>query len=375
MFEWLKRKSHDLSARNIAKCIEEIKAASVRFDANLRMYGTPDQSDIKKMNKLRDKLIIELCGPIPLDEVKDYIIGPAVSSPHVPQAARHFIMNAYDYASSSTRRQGGDDQTSHHDINEWTRLTEEFEEQFQLYNYETALYVAQRACDLAHGIANPPRGYESISISSHKQNQLRLSTSLFHMGIAYEALRKHALAVSCLKRALEPADRIFRNEPNNMEMRLTRNALDALYKTHGLTPENDWDHEIVVPLQEEKYPKKVKDLCQEAHLCCENQRYGPALFIHEQALKLLEELWGSSHPDLADACIELGEYFRAQFQCTYGMSLFNRAITIRERSLGPDNPNLAKILEHTARLYRVMKMDSMAIPLEKRAALIRAKAR
>ncbi|MAE60536.1 MAG: hypothetical protein CMJ49_04165 [Planctomycetaceae bacterium] len=45
---------------------------------------------------------------------------------------------------------------------------------------------------------------------------------------------------------------------------------------------------------------------------------------------------------------------------------------MREKSLGPDHPDLAASQEYLASLYRAMKRDDHAEPLEKRVARIRA---
>ena len=52
--------------------------------------------------------------------------------------------------------------------------------------------------------------------------------------------------------------------------------------------------------------------------------------------------------------------------------LHQRALAMREKSLGPDHPDLAASQEYLASLYRAMKRDDHAEPLEKRVARIRA---
>ena len=52
--------------------------------------------------------------------------------------------------------------------------------------------------------------------------------------------------------------------------------------------------------------------------------------------------------------------------------LYQRALTIREKALGPAHPNVATALENYASLLREMDRIPEAIPLETRAQAIRA---
>ena len=47
-------------------------------------------------------------------------------------------------------------------------------------------------------------------------------------------------------------------------------------------------------------------------------------------------------------------------------------MAICEKALGPDHPNVASSLENLAGLYRATNRINLAVPLEQRAAQIRA---
>jgi tetratricopeptide (TPR) repeat protein len=68
----------------------------------------------------------------------------------------------------------------------------------------------------------------------------------------------------------------------------------------------------------------------------------------------------------------LGDLYNDQGQYAQAEPLFERALTINEKALGPDHPDVATSLENLAALYRVTKRDKEAETLEKRAARIRA---
>ncbi len=52
--------------------------------------------------------------------------------------------------------------------------------------------------------------------------------------------------------------------------------------------------------------------------------------------------------------------------------LYQRALAIREKALGPNHPNVTTSLENLAALYRATKRDEEGETLEQRAARIRA---
>jgi tetratricopeptide (TPR) repeat protein len=64
-----------------------------------------------------------------------------------------------------------------------------------------------------------------------------------------------------------------------------------------------------------------------------------------------------------------------QTQGQYGKAepLYQRAVAIREKALGPEHPDAATSLENYADLLRKMRRPVQAEPLEARAEAIRAK--
>jgi len=72
--------------------------------------------------------------------------------------------------------------------------------------------------------------------------------------------------------------------------------------------------------------------------------------LHERALALREKTLGPQHPDVADSlvhlalsCLTAGDYARAR-------SLQERSLAIREAALGPDHPLIAINLEHLGKI-------------------------
>ena len=61
-----------------------------------------------------------------------------------------------------------------------------------------------------------------------------------------------------------------------------------------------------------------------------------------------------------------------QGKYTQPEALYQRALAISEKALGPEHANVATVLENYARLLRAMKRGAAARELEARAQAIRA---
>jgi len=98
------------------------------------------------------------------------------------------------------------------------------------------------------------------------------------------------------------------------------------------------------------------------------------LFLpHAKAVAKLIEEWDITIEEarrvinLAAAyCYARGEYAEAE-------PLYKRSLTIWQKALGPDHPNVAIVLENYAVLLRAVRRDKDAEEMEARAAAIRAK--
>ena len=81
------------------------------------------------------------------------------------------------------------------------------------------------------------------------------------------------------------------------------------------------------------------------------------------------------HPDVAISLNNLAALYRAQHPGKYEQAepLYQRALTISEKALGPEHPDVAKSLDNYADLLRKTGRNAEAESLEKRARAIRAK--
>ncbi len=96
--------------------------------------------------------------------------------------------------------------------------------------------------------------------------------------------------------------------------------------------------------------------------------------LFERALAIFEKALGPDHPDVAQALTNLAELYRAQGAYERAEPLFERALAISEKALGPDHPNVAALLNNLAALYRAQGAYERAGPLCERALAIFEKA-
>jgi tetratricopeptide (TPR) repeat protein len=96
-------------------------------------------------------------------------------------------------------------------------------------------------------------------------------------------------------------------------------------------------------------------------------RYADAEPLYQRALALTERLLGPEHPHTAASLNNLAELYRSQGRYAEAEPLCQRALALRERVLGPDHPDIAASLDHLAGLYRAQGRYAAAEPLFQRA--------
>ena len=76
---------------------------------------------------------------------------------------------------------------------------------------------------------------------------------------------------------------------------------------------------------------------------------------------------------MATSLNNLAELYQAQGRHAKAKPLYERALAILEKALGPEHPQVAISLENYASLLRNMGRPEEGVPLESRARAIRAK--
>ncbi len=76
---------------------------------------------------------------------------------------------------------------------------------------------------------------------------------------------------------------------------------------------------------------------------------------------------------LVVSAVSLAELYRAQGKYTEAEPLYQRALAIVEKALGPEHPQVATVLGNYAALLHKLNRDAEADKMEARAQAIRAK--
>jgi len=102
--------------------------------------------------------------------------------------------------------------------------------------------------------------------------------------------------------------------------------------------------------------------------------YAKAEPLYQRALKINEKALGPDHPTTAQALHNLALLYYSMGDYAKAEPFYQRALKIREKALGPDHPDTAISLNNLALLYLSMGDYAKAEPLLQRALKIREKA-
>ena len=102
--------------------------------------------------------------------------------------------------------------------------------------------------------------------------------------------------------------------------------------------------------------------------------YSEAEPLYQRALAISEKALGPDHPSTATSLNNLALLYKSQGQYEQAEPLYQRALGIREKALGPDHPSTATSLNNLAALYDSQGQYEQAEPLYQRALGIREKA-
>jgi tetratricopeptide (TPR) repeat protein len=98
--------------------------------------------------------------------------------------------------------------------------------------------------------------------------------------------------------------------------------------------------------------------------------YATALPLYERALSICEKVLGPEHPHVASTLNNLAALYESMGNYTEALPLYERALSIREKVLGPEHPDVAATLNNLAGLYESMGNYTEALPLYERALSI-----
>lgn len=102
-------------------------------------------------------------------------------------------------------------------------------------------------------------------------------------------------------------------------------------------------------------------------------KYDESLLLFERALEIRERVLGPDHRDVASALNGLAAIYNDKGDSAKAEPLLQRSLAIREKALGPEHPNVAESLNNLATVYSSREDYAKAEPLLQRALAIREK--
>ena len=96
-------------------------------------------------------------------------------------------------------------------------------------------------------------------------------------------------------------------------------------------------------------------------------KYTDAIPLAKRVLTIREKALGPDHPDVGTALNNLAALYQAQGRYTEAEPLYKRSLEIREKALGPDHPDVGQSLNNLAELYRAQGRYADSEPLYKRS--------
>jgi len=106
---------------------------------------------------------------------------------------------------------------------------------------------------------------------------------------------------------------------------------------------------------------------------CYSNRYGYSLPLYMRALAIKEKVLGPEHLDVAEALNEIASGYEEQEQYTNSLPLRIRILAIREKALGPEHSDVADALYGLALCYEGLDRQEEAESLRARALRIEEK--
>ena len=103
-------------------------------------------------------------------------------------------------------------------------------------------------------------------------------------------------------------------------------------------------------------------------------QYALSLPLYERALSIREKALGPSHPDAGAVLNSLARLYKAMGRYADAVPLFTRSLSVRENALGEEHVDTTTSLNDLASLYWAMGKYADALPLQQRALLSRERA-
>ncbi len=144
------------------------------------------------------------------------------------------------------------------------------------------------------------------------------------------------------------------------------------YPNHTVSATNQPKTQIIA--QNNAELEEANQLEQKVVELYEQGKYQEAIPLAEKVLAIREKNLGSDHVDVAKILNKLAELYLEQGNYTPAEPIIQRSLSIREKAFGKDHPDVAESLNNLAELYLYQGNYTTAEPLIQRSLSIREKA-
>lgn len=188
---------------------------------------------------------------------------------------------------------------------------------------------------------------------------------LNNLAILYFEQGKYGEAGQLFQRALQIWERHL--EPEHPLVAYSLNNLGETYRKQGKYSEAGQLYQRTLDIWGQQsgseHPLAAYSLNGLANLYFEQGKCAQAEPLYLRALQIWE-LQETQHPEMAAVIHDLAIFYETQHRQQEALSLYRRALAIRERAFGPAHPKTQETQEHLTILLRAMDCDALSPLLE-----------
>ena len=185
---------------------------------------------------------------------------------------------------------------------------------------------------------------------------------------------KYQEAIPIAEKAVEVAKRV--RGPEHPETADALNNLGFLFQKIGTTPKPNRSSRKRSGSGRSSWARKSRhgaSLNNLAELYQDMGEYAKAEPLYQEALRIRQKVLGPEHPDTATSLNNLAVLYQDMGEYAKAEPLYQEALRIRQKVLGPEHPDTATSLNNLAALYQAMGEYAKAEPLYQEALRIRQK--
>lgn len=189
---------------------------------------------------------------------------------------------------------------------------------------------------------------EALAPDSSAWAQRDLANAFYRLGGVYDAQDRYSEAEQQYLKAMQVQEKL--SGPSSPELRGTLQGLAQVYQDEGDSAKaaalvNRAEKIALVPSANEA-SSRANSLLDRGAAAQNQGRYAEAESLYKQAIEFYKKDGKPDDPDLARALVYLGYLYRdqSQFDISKAGPLFQRALAIREKALGPEHPSTGDTL-------------------------------